>query len=176
MAMKSGVDIKVPWELSRGHHLVLLAQTALLSGDEKYARECLAQMTSWIDANPTAQGVNWACPMDVAIRAVNWLWSLGLLAESPLMTEAWLTEVLASLVAHGRFLMGNLEVRDDGVTTNHYLADLVGLLYLGTLLEGKSVMQRVGRRLRFESWCVRWIGRCSPTAPTMSRVCPITAW
>ncbi len=130
-----GVDIKVPWELSRGHHLVLLAQTALLSGDETYARECLAQMTSWIDANPTAQGVNWACPMDVAIRAVNWLWSLGLLAESPLMTEAWLTEVLASLVAHGRFLMGNLEVRDDGVTTNHYLADLVGLLYLGLCLK-----------------------------------------
>ncbi|MBK9112911.1 MAG: hypothetical protein IPM88_14885 [Nitrospira sp.] len=130
-----GVDIKVPWELSRGHHLVLLAQTALLSGDEKYARECLAQMTSWIDANPTAHGVNWACPMDVAFRAVNWLWSLGLLAESPLMTEAWLTEVLASLVAHGRFLMSNLEVRDDGVTTNHYLADLVGLLYLGLCLK-----------------------------------------
>ena len=41
-----GVDIKVAWELSRCHHLVLLAQTAHLSGDEKYARECLAQMTS----------------------------------------------------------------------------------------------------------------------------------
>lgn len=129
------VDIKVPWELSRGHHLVLLAQTALLSGDQKYARECIAQMTSWIEANPTGCGVNWACPMDVAIRAVNWLWALALLAGSPLMTEVWLTEVLASLVAHGRFLMDNLEIRDDGVTTNHYLADLVGLLYLGLCLK-----------------------------------------
>jgi hypothetical protein len=92
-------------------------------------------MTSWIEANPTGCGVNWACPMDVAIRAVNWLWALALLAGSPLMTEVWLTEVLASLVAHGRFLMDNLEVRDDGVTTNHYLADLVGLLYLGLCLK-----------------------------------------
>ena len=91
------------------------------------------------------------------------------------MTEAWLSEMLASLVAHGRFLMANLEVRDDGVTTNHYLADLVGLLYLGLCL--KEVREAAdGRRLRFGNWCVRWIGRCSPTAHTTSRVCPITAW
>ena len=32
---RQGVDIKVPWELSRGHHLVLLAQAVLLTGDVK---------------------------------------------------------------------------------------------------------------------------------------------
>lgn len=135
---EAGVDIKVPWELSRGHHLVLLAQATLLTGDHKYARECLRQLSSWIEANPTGYGVNWACPMDVAIRAVNWLWALGLLVESPLITVDWFTDVLASLVAHGRFLMDNLEVRDDGITTNHYLADLVGLLYLGLCLKDIS--------------------------------------
>ena len=59
---EAGVDIKVPWELSRGHHLVLLAQATLLTGDHKYARECLRQLSSWIEANPTGYGVNWACP------------------------------------------------------------------------------------------------------------------
>lgn len=132
---EAGVDIKVPWELSRGHHLVLLAQATLLTGDATYAKECLSQLSSWIESNPTGYGVNWACPMDVAIRAVNWLWALGLLAESPLITVDWLAEVLASLVAHGRFLLDNLETRDDGVTTNHDLADLVGLLYLGLCLK-----------------------------------------
>ena len=132
---EAGVDIKVPWELSRGHHLVLLAQASLLTGDAKYAQECVTQLSSWIAANPTGRGVNWSCPMDVAIRAVNWVWAVGLLATSPLTTQDWLAEVLASLVAHGRFLMDNLEVRDDGVTTNHYLADLVGLLYLGLCLK-----------------------------------------
>ena len=34
---QAGVDIKVPWELSRGQHFVLLAQAALLTGDAKYA-------------------------------------------------------------------------------------------------------------------------------------------
>ena len=97
---EAGVDIKVPWELSRGHHLVLLAQAALLTGDLKYTKECLAQLNSWIEANPTGFGVNWACPMDVAIRAVNWLWALALLVESPLITVDWLGDVIASLVAH----------------------------------------------------------------------------
>ena len=132
---EAGVDIKVPWELSRGHHLVLLAQTALLTGDEKYSGECVAQMADWIAANPAGYGVNWACPMEVAIRAVNWLWALALVAESPDVSDSWMAEVLAALIAHGRYVMANLEVRDDGVTTNHYLADVVGLLYLGLCLK-----------------------------------------
>ncbi len=131
---RAGVDIKVPWELSRGQHLVLLAQTALLTGEPKYSTECVAQLGDWIATNPPGCGVNWACPMEVAIRAVNWLWTLSLLMESPVVTNVWLADILASLVAHGRFLMENLEVRDDEVTTNHYLADVVGLLYLGLCL------------------------------------------
>lgn len=131
----NGVDIKVPWELSRGQQVVLLAQAAWLSGESRYARECVAQMADWIAANPAGYGVNWACPMDVAIRAVNWLWALSLLAPSSELTEAILADIVASLVAHGRFLTDNLEVREDGVTTNHYLADIVGLLYLGLCLK-----------------------------------------
>ena len=92
-------------------------------------------MSQWIAANPVGYGVNWACPMDVAIRAVNWLWALGLMADLPVATDAWLSEIVASLVAHGRFLMDNLEMRDDGVTANHYLANIVGLLYLGLCLK-----------------------------------------
>lgn len=147
-----GVDIKVPWELSRGHHLVLLAQTALLTGDAKYSRECATQMTAWVAANPPGYGVNWACPMDVAIRAVNWLWVLALIADLPVVTGAGLAEVIASLVAHGRFLMKNLEVRDDGVTANHYLANLVGLLYLGLCLK------EVREAERWRTFAIRELG------------------
>ncbi|MBI4003142.1 MAG: alginate lyase family protein, partial [Nitrospira defluvii] len=150
---KAGVDIKVPWELSRGQHLVLLAQTALLAGESKYSSECVAQMTDWIVANPPGYGVNWACPMDVAIRAVNWLWALALVAESSVVNDAWLAEVLAMLVAHGRYLMANLEVRDDGVTTNHYLADVVGLLYLGLCLK------EVREAERWQAFAVRELVR-----------------
>lgn len=129
-----GVDIKVPWELSRGQHLPVLAQAYLLTGDERYAREAVAQIRHWLAANPPQYGVNWACPMDVGIRAVNWLWTVGLLADAPAADGGFAQEWLAGLLAHGRHLMANLEIRPDGLTTNHYLADVVALLYLGLCL------------------------------------------
>ena len=127
----SGVDIKVPWELSRGQHLPVLAQAFLLTGQQRYSQEIIAQISDWMAGNPPGRGVNWACPMEVAIRAVNWLWALGLIADSSDVTSRWLADVLASLVSHGCHLMANLERRSDGITANHYLADVVGLLYLG---------------------------------------------
>src|SRR5688500_11163784 len=67
-----GFDVKVPWELSRFHHGVRLGQAYLYTLDETYAQELVNQITHWIKANPYEFGVNWAGPMDVAIRAVNW--------------------------------------------------------------------------------------------------------
>jgi len=127
-----GYDIKVPWELSRCQHFVRLGQAYWITGDEKYAREFVAQVEDWIESNPWLFGVNWACTMDVAIRAVNWLWGLAFFLDSPSMTDKFLLRLTRSLLVHGRHIMGNLEgSREDNHTTNHYIADLVGLIYLG---------------------------------------------
>lgn len=131
---KPGVDVKIPWELSRGHHLPLLAQAYLLTGTSEYAKEAVDQILDWIATNPPEFGVNWTCPMDAAIRAVNWLWTAAFLSQAPEADEAFFEELLASLLAHGNYLRGNLEVMSDGIRTNHYIADLVGLLYLGLCL------------------------------------------
>ena len=129
-----GVDIKVPWELSRCQHLPLLAQAYLLTKDERYPREIVAQLRDWLLQNPPSYGVNWASPMEVAIRVVNWLWAVGLASDSPEITKEFFSDFLAGVLAHGRYLMNNLEMRTDGITTNHYLANLVGVLYLGLCL------------------------------------------
>jgi len=126
-----GVDIKVPWELSRGQHLPILAQAYLFAGRERYAQEAVDQIRDWIAANPPQLGVNWASAMDVAIRAVNWLWTAGLLADVRAADDDFFAEVLASLLAHGRHVAANLEIETNGLRTNHYLAEIVGLLYLG---------------------------------------------
>jgi hypothetical protein len=128
-----GYDIKVPWELSRCQHLVRLGQAYWITGDERYAGEFVVQIEDWIRSNPWPLGVNWACTMDVAIRAVNWLWGLALLADSPILTDVFLIQVARSLLLHGRHILRNLE-RSEGLTTNHYLANLVGLIFLGILL------------------------------------------
>ena len=59
-------DVKVPWELSRGHHLVTLGQGWLLFRDERAVKEFESQVRSWIQANPVGYGINWACTMDSA--------------------------------------------------------------------------------------------------------------
>ncbi len=128
-----GYDIKVPWELSRCQHFAWLGQAYWRTGDEKYPREFVAQVTDWIAANPPAFGVNWACTMDVAIRAVNWLWGYHFfLGHSAAITDGFLLAFNKSLLAHGRHILRNLE-RSGGFTNNHYLSDLVGLAYLGLM-------------------------------------------
>lgn len=127
-----GYDIKVPWELSRCQHFVRLGQAYWITNDEKYAREFVAQVEDWNASNPWPWGVNWACTMDVAIRAVNWLWGYAFFRESPILSDEFRLHFYKSLLVHGRHIYRNLENRD-GFTNNHYLADLVGLTYLGIL-------------------------------------------
>jgi len=122
-------DIKVPWELSRFQHVAVVGQAYWLTGDEKYAREFVRQVDDWIDHNPPKFGVNWACTMDVAIRVANWILGFYFFRGSRAFTDEFLIKFLKSLLIHGRHIMANLE--NKGITNNHYLADLVGLIYLG---------------------------------------------
>ncbi|MEJ5311260.1 MAG: alginate lyase family protein [Anaerolineae bacterium] len=127
-----GYDIKVPWELSRCQHFAWLGQAYLFTEDEKYAREFVMQVRDWVTRNPWPWGVNWACTMDVAIRAVNWLWGYHFFQDSPSLSDEFRLIFYKSLLVHGRHIFRNLENQGD-FTGNHYLSDLVGLLYLGIL-------------------------------------------
>jgi hypothetical protein len=128
-------DIKVPWELSRFQHLPILAAAHRVTGDRRYVDEVRAQLEHWMVENPVEFGPNWACTMDVAIRAANWVAALALCAGvAP--REPWYEEVLASLLLHGRFITSHLE--DGAVRGNHYLSDVVGLLPLAALFSNSS--------------------------------------
>lgn len=122
-------DVKVPWELSRFQYLTTLGRAYWFTNDERYAAEAARLMESWLLANPVGIGVNWACTMDVAIRAVNWLWGLFFFAGASAFPDSTTYRVIESLHQHGRFISRHLERSD--VNGNHYVSDLVGLLLLG---------------------------------------------
>ncbi len=126
-----GADVKVPWELSRFQHLATLGKAYWFTADERYAGEFIAQITHWIARNPPQFGVNWACTMEVAIRAFNWLLGYAFFHQARPVTPAFRREFAKSLLAHGRHIVTNLERGADGLTSNHYLANLVGLVGLG---------------------------------------------
>jgi hypothetical protein len=132
-------DAKVPWELSRGHQLLTLARAARMFGDERYSTELEAQLASWLDANPTGVGINWANPMEVAIRAVNWIWALATLGRP--LEKSLQDRVVRSLQSHGRHVAANLE-GTPYLRSNHYLGDVLGLLVLGVCLQSDPAATR----------------------------------
>lgn len=129
-----GTDIKIPWELSRCHHLLWLGEAYLLTRDEKYAKELVYELNDWIEKNPLMYTVNWTCAMDVAIRSVNWLYALVFIKNSKNLTDELIDKVYKSLYQHGFFIINNLE-KVIPYSNNHYFSDIVGLLYLGQLFK-----------------------------------------
>jgi hypothetical protein len=133
-------DIKVPWELSRFQHLSVLGKAHLYTQDEKYVMEFVSQVSSWIDENPPMIGANWVNAMEVSIRAINMIAAFYLFRRSQVLTSEFCCKFMKSLLEHGRFIIRNLEIRQvivEGkvarLNGNHYMADIVGLVFLGLL-------------------------------------------
>lgn len=122
-----GADIIVPFELSRFQDRMALAQAFKLTKDHRYADEFQDQVIDWIDNNKFGFGINWFCTMDIAIRAANWLVIKELFNTGYDFPETFLIKMYGSLYDHGRFIRNHLQ-RLNGVTTNHYISGLVGLL------------------------------------------------
>jgi hypothetical protein len=139
IVLGGGSDIKVPWELSRFQHLPLLAAAHRLTGEERWLDEIGNQLDSWIQANPVEFGPNWACTMDVAIRAANWIAALVMVA-GPATDTPWMRRALGSLLLHGRFIRGHLEWAP--TRGNHYLSDIAGLLVVAALFGGSDEGRR----------------------------------
>lgn len=128
-----GSDIRVLWELNRLGHLVTLGRAYALTNDEDFAAEFFAQVESWREQNPVGRGANWACAMEVALRAMNLLAAFSLFRNSPSLNEARLQMLLGMFDQHGAHIRRNLEF-SDVATSNHYLSDVAGLLWLGIML------------------------------------------
>lgn len=137
-----GVDVKVPWELSRMQHLPRLACAhALAAAGEpgfeapgRYADEFRCQLLDWIAANPPRWGVNWRMPMDVALRVVSWLAAWDLFAAQGVRFDPAFAEVFGRAVReHALHVVAHLEWNRE-VRGNHYLADVAGLLFCAAYL------------------------------------------
>lgn len=118
-------DAKFPYELSRFNHLTTLGIAYKITGDKKYVQEFIDEVESWLDSNPYLIGINWTCTMDVAIRVCNLIAGFYFFKESQEISDSFLLRFLKSLKQHGKYILHNLEM-----TGNHYISDIVGLIYL----------------------------------------------
>jgi len=128
-----GSDVRVLWELNRLAQLITLGRAYAVTDNQRFSTEFFRQLASWREQNPVGRGVNWNCAMEVALRAINLLAAFELFLRSPQMTETELADLLGMFDQHGAHIRRNLEYSHIA-TSNHYLADVTGLLWLGVLL------------------------------------------
>ncbi len=141
-------DHKVIWEVNRHQHFVTLGRAFQVTRDAKYAECFVEHLTSWMDANPPKQGVNWASSLEVGYRAIAWLWAIELFRGAAALTPAVLARTLKYLYIHGRHLEQFLSTYFSPNT--HLTGEALALLYLGVLLpEVKRARQwrRLGWRI-----------------------------
>lgn len=135
VAAQVRADVKIPWELSRLQWLVWLAEGALVAESaeqEAITAQILGTIEDWATANPAGYGINWACGMEVAIRAANLAVAVGTIAH--LLNDMQLDRITSILAAHRDYLARFPETSD--VPGNHYLTDLMGEVVLYAALEG----------------------------------------
>jgi len=137
--VKPGADIKLPWELARMQHLPQMAIFAMILPDKKeiLINEFKNQVLDFIATNPPRMGVNWVCTMDVAIRAANMLLAFDLLRQidsNKTIKADFIGIFEQSIYQHGLHIVNNLEYWSE-LTSNHYLSDICGLVFIALYLE-----------------------------------------
>jgi hypothetical protein len=69
-------DHKIIWELNRHQHWLTLGRAAWLTNDPRYGSAFRRELASWLEANPPLLGINWASMLELAFRAISWVWAL----------------------------------------------------------------------------------------------------
>ena len=135
-----GADLKMPWEIARFHHMPQLAVFTILEPDmtATYVREFRNQVLDFIATNPPRMGINWTSTMEVSIRAINMLIAYDLFCQldTGIILDQGFKQIFCnSIYEHGYHIVNNLEFRT-WLTSNHYLSNITGLLFISSYLDG----------------------------------------
>ncbi len=130
----SAGDHKAIWELNRHQHLIVLARAYLLTGEPSRLHEIRAQLESWIAANPFHRGTNWASALEVAFRALSWIWVYHFIGRE--MPPQFRTRWLHMLYLHGCHLANNLSFYFS--PNNHLVGEALVLHALGLFFRGHA--------------------------------------
>ena len=123
-------DHKRIWELNRHQYLLVLGRAYWYTGDESYADTFVQHLSAWMDSNPPKRGINWASSLELAFRAIAWIWALHFFRHSPRLTPEFFLRVCRFLYLHGKHVETYLSTYFSPNT--HLTGEALGLVYLGT--------------------------------------------
>jgi hypothetical protein len=122
-------DVKHVWELNRHEFLIDCAKAFYLTGENRFAECVLLTIRSWIRGNPYLQGVNWAGPLEVAVRAMSWLWAYQFCRRWDGISAQDHLEIIKAFYRHGVYLHRHMEVYSS--PNNHLVGEATALYLLG---------------------------------------------
>jgi hypothetical protein len=125
-------DSKIVWEISRFQHFFSLCEAYLLTGEERFAEECLSQGEDWLKQNPYLRGINWASSLEVAIRSWTLLWVLHFLLRSNALNGERIGKLTRALSRNAEFIRQNLSTYF--APNTHLIGEAFALFVTGLLL------------------------------------------
>ena len=137
-------DPKAVHELNRHQHLPRLAKAYFLTGEERYAREAVDQITSWSKQNQPGLGINWHSSLEIGLRAISWMWTIFFLLPSESLDEDAARRIGSSLLTQLEHVYRHPSVYS---SPNTHLIGEATALFLGGLLFSECDRALEWRRL-----------------------------
>ena len=152
----SNGDHKIVWELNRHQAWLALGRAYWLTGDERYRNAFIAYLNGWMANNPPLSGVNWASMLELALRAISWVWALHLFAVEPSeptsdVSTPWTLDLMLGL--HRQLTMVEQNLSQYFSPNTHLLGEALGLYVVGRALpelRGARRWESLGRRVLLE--------------------------
>ncbi len=157
-------DCKLVWEPNRHHQLVVLARAWRATGERRYADAVLAQLDSWLRANPFGAGMNWRSSLELGIRLINWVWALDLVRDAGPIDADLRRRLLESVYLH---CWTNARSYSRGSSANNHLIGEAAGVYVATAYfpdmpgatrwrsQARAILLRELLRQSYPSGCTR---------------------
>jgi hypothetical protein len=135
-------DPKIIWELNRHQHWLTLGRAYWLTNDRRYRDGFIDQLEGWLEDNPPHTGINWASMLELAFRALSWMWALHFFVEDADERFAahgiqpdqvpWTVDLLLGLHTQLNLVSGQLSTYSSPNT--HLLGEALALYVAGRVL------------------------------------------
>ena len=156
-------DHKIIWELNRHQHWLALGRAFWLTGDRRYRNRFIAELTSWLDANPPLVGINWASMLELGLRSLSWMWALHFFSDPAADDESpWTVDLLAALDRP----LNQIERNLSHFSRTHLIGEAGAMR--GRALAAELAASERGRRSDAACWWRKSTGRLRPMAGTAS--------
>ena len=121
-------NVKHVWEVSRLHHVTLLASAYAATRDTRFSDHAIAHLESWWRSNPPLRGVHWISGIEMGLRLIGFVWTRRLLDGVPGIGRVFEQNSVFQQQLHAHQAWIAAFHSRHSSANNHVIAEMAGLL------------------------------------------------